>query len=70
MLRSGSVTTKQCSSNSAGLLAVSQFRAEIAIVSGGCPGFQSVTLSGGQSLCYRSVHTTQVDDFINYARGQ
>jgi hypothetical protein len=62
--------SRQCSSDNAGLLALSQFRAEIAIVSGGCPGFQSVALSGGQSLCFRSVHTTQVDDFANYARGR
>ena len=62
--------SRQCSNDSAGLLAVAQFRAEIAIVGGECPGFQSVRLSGGQSLCYRTVRTTQVDDFINYARGQ
>lgn len=62
--------SRQCTSNSAGLLALAQMRTELAIVSGSCPGFQSVALSGGQSICFRNVHTTQVDDFINYARGR
>ncbi|MFC1959947.1 hypothetical protein ACFLYO_04485 [Chloroflexota bacterium] len=59
-----------CNSSEQGLQALTQFNAEIAIVDGECPGFQQVPLSGGQTLCYRNLRTTQVDNFMDYARGQ
>lgn len=65
-----SAVSRQCTSDAQGLQALTQFRVEVAIVTGGCPGFQEVRLSGGQSLCHRFLRTTQVDDFMNYARGR
>jgi uncharacterized protein YgiM (DUF1202 family) len=62
--------SRQCTSSGDALLALAQFRAEIAIVDSGCPGFQAVSLSGGQSVCVRAAHTTQVDDFLAYVRGR
>ncbi len=62
--------SRRCTSSEDGLRALTQFQADIAIVEGACPGFQQVTLSGGQTLCHRFLRTTQVDDFMNYARGR
>lgn len=62
--------SRSCNSSEQGLLALTQFNAEIAIVDGECPGFTQVPLSGGQTLCFRNLRTTQVDDFISYASGQ
>ena len=71
--RSGPIgpISRQCTSESEAVRALTQFRVEVAIVSnGGCPGFQEVPLSGGQSFCHRALRTSQVDDFMDYARGQ
>ncbi len=70
--RSGPIgaVSRECTSNEAGIQALTRFEVEIAIVSGTCPGFQTVSLSGGQTLCHRFLRTSQLDDFMEYASGQ
>ncbi len=62
--------SRECTSEAQGLLALAQSRAEIAIVNGSCGEYPGVSLGSGQSLCYRAVHTTQVDDFLSFVSGQ
>ncbi len=70
--RSGPIgpVSRQCTTDADGIRALTQFRVEIAIVDDTCPGFQTVPLSGGQTLCHRFLRTTQLDDFMGYARAQ
>jgi|GEM_PF-6594888 len=63
--------SRQCTrSDQQAVTLLTRLQVEIAIVSGACPGFQQVPLSGGQTLCHRAVRTSQVDDFVNFARQQ
>ncbi|MBN1966841.1 MAG: SH3 domain-containing protein, partial [Anaerolineae bacterium] len=59
--------SRVCMSSEEALLALAQFDVELAVLPESCPGFQQVQLSGGQYLCYRAVHTSQVDFFAEYA---
>lgn len=62
---------RYCAFSDEALGGLARFDVEVAIVDeGGCPGFQQVALSGGQTLCHRAMRTSQIDDFMNYARGQ
>lgn len=62
--------SRECTTDALGIQALTRFEVEIAIVNGTCPGFQTVHLSGGQTLCHRFLRTSQLDDFMAYASGQ
>lgn len=59
-----------CTGAADGLAMLRSGGAEFAVVSGTCPEFESVVLSGGQRICYNAVHQTQVDDVLAYLTGQ
>jgi hypothetical protein len=66
----GAVSRQCVRTDQEAITALTRFQVEVAIVAGSCPGFQQVPLSGGQTLCHRALRTTQVDDFMNFARQQ
>ena len=61
--------SRACMAEADALAALAADRAEFALVAGGCPGFEGVTLADGQRLCYKTIHQSQVDDFLAFVTG-